>query len=531
MREEIIKRIESGKTSLGIEFGSTRIKAVLVDDNNKVLAQGSHQWENRFENQIWTYSLDDIHQGMQECYRDLKENVKRQYDVTLKKIGVIGISAMMHGYMVFDKDKNLLVPFRTWRNTMTEKASSILAEKFNHPIPQRWSIAHLYQAILNDESHVDQIDYMITLDGYIHWVLTGERVVGIGQASGMFPINDSRRDFDEDMMNIFMELIQEKNYSWNIRDIMPKVLSAGKNAGYLTEDGARFLDPTGELEAGIPMCPPEGDAGTGMVATNSVKKGTGNVSAGTSVFAMIVLERPLSRVYSELDMVTTPDGEPVAMVHCNNCTSEVNSWIGLFKEVLETFQIHVDDGELFAKMFEQSLNGDSDGGNLMVYPYLSGEHITGIESGCVMFMRVQESRFNLANFMRTQLYASISTLRIGMDFLSENEHMSIEHLVGHGGFFKTPGVGQKIMADMLGIPVVVMENAGEGGAWGMALLASYMRNGNGMSLPEFLSNCVFGEMNDTKIYPNPEDKKGADAFVKQYKEGLMVEKAASAFLS
>lgn len=531
MREEMIKRIESGKTSLGIEFGSTRIKAVLVDDENHVLAQGSCQWENRFENQIWTYHLDEIHSGMQKCYQDLKENVKAQYGITLKKIGCIGISAMMHGYMVFDKAGELLVPFRTWRNTMTEKASIILAEKFQHPIPQRWSIAHLYQAILNNEPHVDQIDYIITLDGYIHWKLTGKKVLGIGQASGMFPINDTTRGFDKDMMNIFMDLIGEKQYPWTIQNIMPKVLNAGENAGYLTEEGARFLDPSGELEAGIPMCPPEGDAGTGMVATNSVKRGTGNVSAGTSVFAMVVLEKPLSRVYSELDLVTTPDGEPVAMVHCNNCTSEVNSWMEIFKEVLKEFHVDATDGDIFTKMFNKALEGDSDGGNLLAYPYLSGEHITGVESGCSMFMRAPESRFNLANFMRSQLYASIGTLRIGMDFLSENEHVAIEHLVGHGGFFKTTGVGQKIMADMLDIPVVVMDNAGEGGAWGMAILASYARNGQNMTLPEYLTNEVFGETDASLIYPDVTDKKGADAFANNFKQGLPIERNASEFLS
>ena len=531
VKEEIKKIIEAGHTSLGIEFGSTRIKAVLVDDQNKVLAQGSCQWENRFENQIWTYSIKDIHEGMQACYRDLKENIRQKYGVTLKKIGAMGISAMMHGYMVFDDDKNILVPFRTWRNTMTEKAAAILAEKFNHPIPQRWSIAHLYQAILNEESHLPQIKYMTTLDGYIHWMLTGEKVIGVGHASGMFPVNDATRDFDAQMLDIFDELIKDSNLPWKIRDIMPRVLNAGENAGYLTEEGAVFLDPEGDLEARIPMCPSEGDAGTGMVATNSVKKGTGNVSAGTSVFAMIVLERPLSKVYAELDMVTTPDGEPVAMVHCNNCTSELNSWMGLFKEVLQEMSVQSDDGELFTKMFNKALEGDADGGSLIAYPYLSGEHIPGIESGCVMFMRSPESRFNLANFMRTQLYASISTLRMGMDFLVENENMTIEHLVGHGGFFKTPVVGQQIMADMLGIPVVVMENAGEGGAWGMALLASYMRNGHGKTLPEFLSNHVFGDTENPKLLPSEEGKAGANKFINNYKLALDIEKAASAFLS
>ena len=531
MREALKKQIESGQTSLGIEFGSTRIKAVLVDDNNQVLAQGSSQWENRFENQIWTYSLEDIHDGMQACYKDLKENVEKEYGVTLKKIGAMGFSAMMHGYMVFDKEGHLLVPFRTWRNTMTEKASAILAEKFNHPIPQRWSIAHLYQAILNNEDHVDQIDYMVTLDGYIHWKLTGERVLGIGQASGMFPINDETRDFDACMMDTFTELIQDKGYSWKIQDIMPKVLSAGENAGYLTKEGALFLDPSGDLEAGIPLCPPEGDAGTGMVATNSVKKGTGNVSAGTSVFAMIVLERPLSRVYAELDMVTTPDGEPVAMVHCNNCTSVVNSWMSVFKEVLQSFNVNVTDGDLFTAMFNKALEGDADGGHLMVYPYLSGEHITGIESGCSMFMHAPDATFNLANFMRSQLYASISTLRMGMDFLSENENMTIEHLVGHGGFFKTPGVGQKIMADMLGIPVAVMENAGEGGAWGMALLASYMRNGGKLTLPQFLSEHVFGQTNDAKIAPDADGQMGANIYIENFKKGLATEKVGASLLS
>lgn len=519
--------ILAAKTALGIEFGSTRIKAVLVGEDNIPIASGAHDWENRLENGIWTYSLDDIWTGLQDCYAKMAEDVKKQYDVELTNVGAIGFSAMMHGYMVFNKEGELLVPFRTWRNTITEQASVELTELFQYNIPQRWSIAHLYQAILNGESHVSDIDFQTTLEGYIHWKLTGRKVLGVGEASGMFPIDIATGDFNSRMIGQFNELIQPKNLPWKLEDIMPEVLTAGDDAGVLTEEGAKLLDVSGKLQAGIPLCPPEGDAGTGMVATNSVAKRTGNVSAGTSVFAMLVLEKELEKVHPEIDLVTTPTGNLVAMVHCNNCTSDLNAWVNLFKEFAEAFGVEVDMNQLFGTLYNKALEGDADCGGLLAYNYFSGEHITGFEEGRPLFARTPDSRFNLANFMRVHLFTALGALKTGLDILIKEEQVQVEQIMGHGGLFKTKGVGQKIMAAAMDTPVSVMETAGEGGAWGIAVLASYMKNkAEGETLDDYLNNKVFAGQEGSKVDPDPADVEGFDTFIKRYTACLPVERAA-----
>ena len=529
--ENTRQAIVDGKTALGIEFGSTRIKAVLIDEANKPIASGSHDWENRYENNVWTYSLEDIHTGLQDCYQSLAKDVKETYGVELTTIGAIGISAMMHGYMPFDKEGTLLTPFRTWRNNITGPASEKLSELFSFHIPQRWSIAHLYQAILNGEDHVKDIDYLCTLEGYIQWLLTGERVIGIGEAAGMFPIDTQAKDYNKDMVEKFDDLVAEKGYFWKLLDIMPKVLVAGEAAGTLTEAGAKFLDVSGKLQAGIPLCPPEGDAGTGMTATNSVAVRTGNVSAGTSVFAMIVLEEDLSKPYEEIDIVTTPAGDAVAMVHCNNCTSDLNAWVGLFKEFSEAFGVEVDMNKLFGTLYNKALEGDKDCGGLLSYCYFSGEHITGFTEGRPLFVRSANAKFNLANFMRTHLYTSLGALKIGMDILTENEGVHVDKILGHGGLFKTEGVGQSILAAAINTPVSVMKTAGEGGAWGIALLASYMKNKeDGESLDAFLENKVFAGEEGTTLAPDAKDVEGFQTFIARYKEGLAIEHAAVAHL-
>lgn len=523
--------ILDGKTALGIEFGSTRIKAVLIDEANKPIASGSHDWENRYENNVWTYSLEDIHTGLQDCYQNLAKDVSATYGVELTTIGAIGISAMMHGYMPFDKNGTLLTPFRTWRNNITGPASEKLSELFSFHIPQRWSIAHLYQAILNGEEHVKDIAYLCTLEGYIQWLLTGKKVIGIGEAAGMFPIDTQTKDYNKEMVEKFDGLITDKGYSWKLLDIMPKVLVAGEEAGVLTEEGARFLDVTGKLGAGIPLCPPEGDAGTGMAATNSVAVRTGNVSAGTSVFAMIVLEEDLSKPYEEIDIVTTPAGDAVAMVHCNNCTSDLNAWVGLFKEFSETFGVEVDMNKLFGTLYNKALEGDKDCGGLLSYCYFSGEHITGFTEGRPLFVRSANAKFNLANFMRTHLYTSLGALKVGMDILTEKEGVHVDKILGHGGLFKTEGVGQSILAAAINTPVSVMKTAGEGGAWGIALLASYMKHKEeGETLDAFLENKVFAGEEGTTLAPDPEDVEGFRQFIVRYKEGLAIEHAAVAHL-
>lgn len=524
---DVKSMIEAGKTSLGIEFGSTRIKAVLVGEDNAPIASGSHEWENRLDNGVWTYTLEDIWTGLQDCYRDLAVDVKKQYDVELTTVGALGFSAMMHGYMVFDKAGEQLVPFRTWRNTMTEQAAKELTELFRFNMPQRWSGAHLYQAILNKEEHVKDIDFITTLAGYVHWKLTGEKVLGVGDASGMFPIDSTTRNWNKEMLAKFDELVAPKGYPWKVEDILPKVLVAGEKAGTLTEEGAKLLDPTGKLQAGIPVCPPEGDAGTGMAATNSVAVRTGNVSAGTSVFAMIVLEKPLSKVYGEIDMVTTPDGMPVAMVHSQNCTSDLNAWVKLFRENLESFGVKVDTNTLYGTLYNKALEGDADCGGLLPYCYFSGEHITHFEEGRPLFARTPDSKFTLANFMRSHLFTSVGALKLGMDILLKEEGVVVDKLLGHGGFFKTKGVGQKVMAAAVNAPVSVMETAGEGGAWGIALLAAYRKNKTeGESLASYLEEQVFAKEESVQIAPDPKDVEGFEAFMNRYKEGLEIERAA-----
>ena len=526
-QEKNRKAIEEAKTALGIEFGSTRIKAVLVGEDNTPIAQGDHEWENRLENGIWTYSLDDVWAGLQDCYAKLAADVKKQYGITLTEVGAIGFSAMMHGYMAFDKNGELLVPFRTWRNTMTEEAAAKLTEAFSYHIPQRWSIAHLYQAILNKEEHVSKVDYMTTLDGYVHWKLTGEKVLGVGEASGMFPIDLATKNYDAAMVRKFDELVSGEGFSWKLNDIMPKVLLAGDQGGVLTEEGAKLLDVSGSLKAGIPLCPPEGDAGTGMTATNSITPRTGNISAGTSVFTMVVMEKDLQKVHEEIDLVTTPAGDLVGMVHCNNCTSDLNAWVNLFKESLACFGVKPDMNELYGTLYRKALEGDADCGGLISYNYFSGEPVTGFDEGAPLFVRKAEDKFNLANFMRAHLYSSLAALKAGLDLLFKEESVEVDEMFGHGGLFKTKYVGQKLLAGALNCPVSVMETAGEGGAWGIAVLAAYMQNKEaGESLGDYLKNKIFAGQSGSSMDPVKEDVEGFEKFMKRYMDGLAIEHAA-----
>ena len=519
--------IQQGKAILGIEFGSTRIKAVLIDGENKPIAQGSHEWENQLVDGLWTYSIDAIWAGLQDCYAELRKDVKAQYDCEIETLAAIGFSAMMHGYMAFNKQQEILVPFRTWRNTNTAKAAAALSELFVYNIPLRWSISHLYQCILEDNDHVKDIDFITTLAGYIHWQLTGEKVLGVGDASGMLPIDPETRNYSQQMVDKFDALVAPKGYPWKLIDILPKVLNAGENAGVLTEAGAKKLDPSGTLKAGVPVCPPEGDAGTGMVATNAVKQRTGNVSAGTSSFSMIVLEKDLSKPYEMIDMVTTPDGSLVAMVHCNNCTSDLNAWVNLFKEYQQLLGIPVDMNEVFGKLYNNALTGDADCGGLIAYNYISGEPVTGLSEGRPMFVRSANDKFNLANFMRANLYASVGVLKIGNDILFNEEHVKVDRITGHGGLFKTKGVGQRVLAAAINSPISVMETAGEGGAWGIALLASYLvNNNNGSTLADWLESNVFAGNTGVEIAPTAEDVAGFNKWIENYKRGLAIEQAA-----
>lgn len=519
--------IINGKTTVGIELGSTRIKTVLIGEDNAPIASGSHDWENSYIDNVWTYSLEDIWKGVQDSYRKMTEDVRQKFGVSVQTTGAIGFSAMMHGYMVFDKDGKLLTPFRTWRNNITGQASEELTKLFNYPIPQRWSIAHLYQAILNQEKHISDIAHMTTLAGYIHWSLTGRKVLGVGEASGVFPIDLATGNFNSRMIAQFNDRIVSKHLPWRLEDILPEVLTAGENAGKLTEEGAKLLDVTGQLQPGIPFCPPEGDAGTGMVATNSVAARTGNVSAGTSVFAMIVLEKELSRVYPEIDLVTTPTGKLVAMAHSNNCTSDYDAWIGLFAEAVKALGFDVSKPKLYDTLLGMALRGEPDCGGLLSYGYISGEHITHFEEGRPMFVRSSSSSFNLANFMRVNLFTALGALKTGLDILLKKESVKVDEILGHGGFFKTKEVGQRIMAAAVNVPVTVMETAGEGGAWGIALLASYMVNRTGNeSLEDFLARRVFAGMQRSSVAPDPADVAGFDEFMKRYTRGLAIERAA-----
>ena len=521
--------IEAGKAILGIEFGSTRIKAVLIDQENKLIAQGAHEWENQFVDGLWTYSIDAVWNGLQDCYANLCAEVQKLYDTKIETLAAIGISAMMHGYMAFNEQEEILVPFRTWRNTNTGKAAAELSQLFNYNIPLRWSISHIYQAILNGEEHVKDIKYLTTLAGYIHWQLTGEFVLGVGDASGMIPVDPQTKTYDAEMVEKFDKLVAPYGYSWNLLGILPKSLVAGECAGALTEKGAKALDPTGTLKAGIPFCPPEGDAGTGMAATNAVKVGTGNVSAGTSSFSMIVVEKVLSQPYEELDMVTTPDGSLVAMVHCNNCTGDLNAWISLFKQYQELMGFPVDMNEIYGKLYNHALTGDADCGGLISYNYISGEPLTGLAEGRPLFVRSANDKFTLANFMRAHLYASIGVLKVGNDILFNKEKIRVDRITGHGGLFKTKGVGQRILAAAINSPISVMETAGEGGAWGIALLAGFLvNNPEKKNLADYLEEVVFAGNTGTEIAPTPEDVAGFNAWIENYKRGLPIEQAAVA---
>lgn len=519
--------ISQGKAVLGVELGSTRIKAVLLGPDNQPIASGGHGWENRLENGIWTYPLEEVWAGLQESYRKLSLDVREKYDAHISGLSALGISAMMHGYLPFDKEGNPLCEFRTWRNTMTEEAAEQLTELFAFNIPQRWSIAHLYQAMLKKEAHLPDISFLTTLAGYVHWKLTGRKVLGVGEASGMFPIDSAANDFHGGMIEKFDKKAAAMGYSFTLSQILPKVLAAGENAGLLTPEGAALLDPSGALQAGAICCPPEGDAGTGMVATNSVAPKTGNVSAGTSIFAMLVLEHPLSRVYPEIDMVTTPSGKPVAMVHCNNCTSDLDAWVRLFAQLLEAGGAKLTTPQLYDLLYFQALEADPDCGGVISCNYFSGEPITGFSQGRPLLVRKPNAAFTLPNLMRAHLYGALATLKIGMDILTTQEAVEVQKLTGHGGLFKTPGVGQRLMAAAVNTPVTVMSTAGEGGAWGVAVLAAYARDRKeGRTLEDYLESSVFaGDVGET-VMPNSGDVEGFTRYMKDYTACLAVERSA-----
>jgi sugar (pentulose or hexulose) kinase len=508
------------KKYLGIELGSTRIKAVLIDEEANALASGASDWENRYENGYWTYSLEDVWDGVRSAYSGLLSEYRRRYGEALSSVDGLGVSAMMHGYLPFGKDGELLAPFRTWRNTTTEQSAALLTERFGFNIPQRWSIAHLYQAILNNEPHVKDISFITTLAGYVHWKLTGEKALGIGDASGMFPIDSGTGAYDAAMVKSFAELT-----GIDVTGILPRIIYAGKDAGSLTAEGANLLDPGGSLKPGTPVCPPEGDAGTGMVATNSVAAHTGNISAGTSVFTMIVLKKALSRLYTEVDMVTTPAGLPVAMVHCNSCTSDLDAWVKLFGEAAELMGARFDKSELYGNLYKKALEGDLTGGGLVSFNYYAGEPITGLGLGRPLFARLPDSPMSLANFMRVQLYSAMATLSLGMEILTGKEQVKLDVLFGHGGLFKTPGVGQKIMADALNVPVAVHKSASEGGAWGISLLAAYRGQEGGRPLEQYLEN-VFKKNESVRVNPEPAGTEGFKAFMRRYAAALEIERAA-----
>lgn len=519
--------IEAGQVSLGIELGSTRIKAVLIGPDSTPLANGAHEWQSRFVDRMWTYDLEEVVAGLQDCFADLARSVRAQYGLELSRVAAIGISAMMHGYLVFDEQDRLLTPFRTWRNTNTGPASSRLTEAFSYNIPHRWSVAHLYQAVLNGEEHVPRIARITTLSGYVHRLLTDRHVLGIGDASGMFPIDIAAGDYNADMLATFDRLVAEQDFSWRLGDILPTVLTAGEPAGELTDRGALLLDPTGTLQPGVPLCPPEGDAGTGMVATNSLRRRTGNVSAGTSIFAMVVLEHELSTVHPELDLVTTPSGDLVAMAHCNNGTTDLDAWVGVFDELLDAAGARLDKQQLYPLLYRRALEGDADCGGVLAYNYLSGEPITGLVEGRPAVLRSPGARLTLANLMRSHLYATLATLRLGMDILLKDEGVRLENLYAHGGLFKTAGVGQRFLAASLDTPVTVGEIAGEGGAWGVALLAQYLlERDTAGTLDAFLAEKVFADALLETMEPDPADVAGFDAYMRRFEAGLTIEQAA-----
>ncbi len=526
-KQQLAQLIREGRAVLGIELGSTRIKAVLTDGGHTPVATGSFAWENRLENGLWTYAMEDVWRGLQACYREVAAQVEAACGEPIRTLAAIGFSGMMHGYLACDRAGELLVPFRTWRNTVTGEAARELTALFDFPIPQRWSIAHLYQAVLAGEPHLPRLALLTTLAGYVHARLTGERVLGVGEASGVFPVDGDAMDYREDLVRLFDEKIADRGFPWTLRDVLPRVLPAGAPAGTLTPQGAALLDPSGRLEAGVPLCPPEGDAGTGMVATNSVAARTGNVSAGTSIFAMVVLEKALSRAYEEIDIVATPSGRPVAMVHGNNGTSELDAWVGLFRELIAASGGQPDLSALYGALYAAALEGEPDGGGLLAYNNVSGEPILGLEEGRPLFARLPDSRLTLANFMRAQLFAIMGALRLGMDILTDKEQVRLDCLMGHGGLFKTPVVGQRLMAAALGVPVAVMETAGEGGAWGIALLAAYMRHkAPGETLEAYLENRVFAGEKGVRVEPDAGDQAGFAAYLERYRAGLAIERAA-----
>lgn len=519
--------IRTEECVLGIELGSTRIKATLIDNEHRPVANGSFVWENRLENGVWTYRLEDAVEGVRACYAELKRDAKARLGETITRLKGIGVSGMMHGYLALDADGRQIAPFRTWRNTITAQAAAELTERFRFNIPQRWSIAHLYQAILNGEESVERIAHLVTLSVYVHHLLTGRWAVGVGEASGMFPYDDAAKTFDAERINSFDELIADRGFSWKLADILPEVLPAGSVAGILTKEGAALLDTDGDLLPGIPFCPPEGDAGTGMVATGAVQPRTGSVSAGTSAFSLQVLESPLKGYYTKIDVVATPTGRPVAMAHTNNCTGEIDAWARLFSEVSRLCGGADDLGELFPKLYRIALDGKADAGGMVAFNYSAGEVLTDVERGRPLFLRLPDAEFDLANFMRAQLYGAIATWKLGIDFLREKEHVVSDRMLGHGGFFKTPGVGAQILADALNLPVYTMETAGEGGPWGMALLAAYMcRAEDGESLEDYLEKRVFSDAKSEMFLPKAEGAAGFAAYMERYKAALSAERAS-----
>ena len=519
--------VKNGQVSLGIELGSTRIKAVLVTDDFKTIATGSFNWENQLEDGLWTYSLEQVWLGIQTSYRQMAANVQSKYHEPLTKIDSIGVSAMMHGYLVFSEKDDLLVPFRTWRNNNTEQSADELTELLNFNIPQRWSIAHLYQAVLNDETHVNDIAHLETLASYVHYKLSGKKVIGIGDASGIFPIDEKTGTYSADLLDKFSDIKKVAGYDWNVKDILPTVLRAGENAGSLTDEGAKLLDASGKLEGGSLMAPPEGDAGTGMVGTNSVRKRTGNISVGTSAFSMTVLDAPMKKVYKDIDIVTTPSGAPVAMVHVNNSSSDINAWVSIFGEFAAKLGVQLTPDQLYERLFLESTHADADAGGLINYSYLSGENITHMSEGRPLFVRTSNSNFTLPNFIQTQLYAAFAPLKIGMDILSQEEHIQTNVMIAQGGILKTAVVGQQVLANTLNIPITVMSTAGEGGPWGMAVLAIFAkRNNNGQSLEDFLDHEVFVDPESMTLSPEPEGVEGYNKFISRYEAGLPVESEA-----
>lgn len=519
--------ILSGDLSLGVEFGSTRIKAVLTAEGAKIIATSSYNWENKLIDGIFTYELEEVWTGLRECYKDIAAYVKEKYDVEITKISSIGFSAMMHGYLVFDKKDDLLVPFRTWRNTITEQSADILSRLLNFNIPQRWNIAHLYQSILNKEEHISNIDFMTTLAGYVHWKVTGEKVVGIGDASGIFPIDETTLDYNQNMMDKFKALAEKEGFDIPLKNILPKVLLAGEAGGRLTKEGALLIDPTGVLQAGALVCPPEGDAGTGMVATNSITPKTGNISAGTSIFAMIVLEKSLSKYYTEIDMVTTPVGHPVAMVHCNTCTSDIDAWVKIFYEFAKQINNNIEISDIYNLLYKSAISGKFDCGGLATVNYFSDEPVANTKGGAPLFIRKADSEFNLSNFMRSHIYSTFATVKIGLDLLFNEQGVEIEKLLGHGGLFKIEKIVQQMMASSLNTTIEVNNTASEGGAWGMAILAEYMSHKEeNQSLEDYLNKKIFVDTEAIICYPNKEETEGFNNFFENYKKALQVENFA-----